>query len=55
MSGEIQGLSGSLAAAEEKITRLNTQKERAASPVLLGFPTIGEVAVREAVFDRHAD
>ncbi|MFE3202385.1 integrase [Embleya sp. NPDC059237] len=50
--GEIEGLSVSLAAAEEKVARLETQKERAASPVLLGFPTIGEVTVRETVVDR---
>jgi hypothetical protein len=53
--GEIDGLSVSpAAAAEKKIARLNTQKEWAQSSVLLGFPTIGEVTVREAVPDRSS-
>ncbi|WP_279627581.1 hypothetical protein [Streptomyces albovinaceus] len=36
----MEGLSTSLAAAEEKIAQLNANQERKESPVFLGIPTL---------------
>ncbi|WP_254400917.1 integrase [Streptomyces sp. AC555_RSS877] len=44
--GEVEGLSTSLAAAEEKIAQINARQERRDSPVFLGIPGIAEVAGR---------
>ncbi|WP_328936205.1 MULTISPECIES: site-specific integrase [unclassified Streptomyces] len=42
--GEVEGLSVSLAAAEEKITQLFSRQERRDSPVFLGVPSIDQLA-----------
>ncbi|MFE1781380.1 tyrosine-type recombinase/integrase [Streptomyces sp. NPDC059506] len=44
--GEVEGLSISLAAAEEKITQLALQQERKQSPVFLGVPTFDQAVGR---------
>jgi hypothetical protein len=42
--GEVEGLSVSLAAAEEKIAQLFSRQERRDSPVFLGVPSIDQLA-----------
>ncbi|MFE6691821.1 tyrosine-type recombinase/integrase [Streptomyces sp. NPDC057743] len=44
--GEVEGLSVSLAAAEEKISQLESREEKKKAPVFLGIPHLGELAVR---------
>ncbi|MFG2261077.1 tyrosine-type recombinase/integrase [Streptomyces mirabilis] len=44
--GEIEGLSVSLAAAEEKLTQLDAQQERRDTPVFLGIPAFDQFAAR---------
>ncbi|GGW17777.1 tyrosine-type recombinase/integrase [Streptomyces rubiginosohelvolus] len=44
--GEVEGLSTSLAAAEEKIAQLNANQERKESPVFLGIPTLDRLVAR---------
>ncbi|MFF3128049.1 hypothetical protein ACFVRD_38480 [Streptomyces sp. NPDC057908] len=44
--GEVEGLSTSLAAAEEKIAQLDTRQERRDSAVFLGIPTLDQIAAR---------
>ncbi|MET7976400.1 site-specific integrase [Streptomyces mirabilis] len=44
--GEVEGLSVSVAAAEEKIARLEARQAQKASPVFLGVPTFGQVVAR---------
>lgn len=44
--GEVEGLSTSLAAAEEKIAQLDARQERKDSPVLLGVPTFNQLIAR---------
>ncbi|MEV4999106.1 hypothetical protein [Streptomyces niveus] len=45
--GEVEGLSTSLAAAEEKITQLTLRQEKRKSPVFLGVPAFDQVAGRK--------
>ncbi|MGX4690733.1 tyrosine-type recombinase/integrase [Streptomyces sp. JNUCC 63] len=44
--GEVEGLSASLAAAEEKIARLDARQEQRESPVFLGIPTFDQLVAR---------
>ncbi|MGW7008417.1 hypothetical protein ACWGCW_37940 [Streptomyces sp. NPDC054933] len=44
--GEAEGLSVSLAAAEEKIAQLDAREERQKSPIFLGVPALFEAADR---------
>ncbi|MFI1294462.1 hypothetical protein ACH4VM_39960 [Streptomyces sp. NPDC020792] len=44
--GEVEGLSTSLAAAEEKIAQLDARQERKDSPVFLGVPTFHQLIAR---------
>lgn len=44
--GEVEGLSASVAAAEEKIARLEARQAQKASPVFLGVPTFDQVVAR---------
>ncbi|MGA5361173.1 site-specific integrase [Streptomyces purpurascens] len=44
--GEVEGLSVSLAAVEEKLDQLDAQQERRDSPVFLGIPTFNQIAAR---------
>jgi hypothetical protein len=46
--GEVEGLSTSLAAAEEKIAQLDARQERKDSPVFLGVPTFHQLIARTA-------
>jgi hypothetical protein len=46
--GEVEGLSISLAAAEEKIDQLDTQHEQWNSPVLMGIPSFDQIAARQS-------
>ncbi|MFE2261729.1 tyrosine-type recombinase/integrase [Streptomyces griseosporeus] len=51
--GEVEGLSTSLAAAEEKIAEITTRRERKESPVFLGVPTLQQLTAR-AIDDEEA-
>lgn len=44
--GEVEGLSVSHAAAEEKIAQLEARKERKESPVFLGIPSFDQIVAR---------
>jgi hypothetical protein len=44
--GEVEGLSVSLTAAEEKIQQLDSQQDKKNAPVFLGIPRLDELAVR---------
>ncbi|MFG2753894.1 tyrosine-type recombinase/integrase [Streptomyces xanthophaeus] len=44
--GEVEGLSTSLAAAEEKIAQLDARQERRDSPVFMGIPTFDQLVAR---------
>ncbi|WP_329492956.1 site-specific integrase [Kitasatospora herbaricolor] len=44
--GEVEGLSVSLAAAEEKIAQINRSQELKSSSVFLGLPSVHDLAVR---------
>jgi hypothetical protein len=44
--GEIEGLSVSLAAAEEKIAQLEAREEARKSTVFLGIPSLSKLAAR---------
>lgn len=44
--GEVEGLSTSRAAAEEKIAQLDARQERKASPLFLGIPSFEQIAAR---------
>ncbi|WAZ26903.1 hypothetical protein STRCI_008576 [Streptomyces cinnabarinus] len=44
--GEVEGLSTSLAAAEEKIAEITARHDRKASPVFLGVPTLQQITAR---------
>ncbi|MEY9842937.1 tyrosine-type recombinase/integrase [Streptacidiphilus sp. EB103A] len=44
--GDVEGLQVSLAAAEEKIARLDARQARKESPVFLGIPTLDKLAAR---------
>lgn len=44
--GEVEGLSVSLAAAEEKIAQLDPRQERRNSPTFMGIPTFNQIAAR---------
>jgi hypothetical protein len=44
--GEVQGLSVSLAAAEDKIGQIDTQQERRTSPIFLGVPSLNQLTAR---------
>ncbi|MEU2263909.1 hypothetical protein ABZ557_27375 [Streptomyces sp. NPDC019645] len=44
--GEIEGLSTSLTAADEKIAQLDARQERRASPVFLRIPSFGQIVAR---------
>ncbi|MDJ0347383.1 hypothetical protein QMK19_40155 [Streptomyces sp. H10-C2] len=44
--GEVEGLSVSLAATEEKIAQRDAGKERKESPIFLGVPTVSQVVAR---------
>ncbi|MEV5122087.1 hypothetical protein AB0K49_04675 [Streptomyces decoyicus] len=44
--GEVEGLSTSLAAAEDKIAQIEAQQEKKQSPVFLGLPSLSQLATR---------
>ncbi|WP_328749109.1 site-specific integrase [Streptomyces sp. NBC_00285] len=44
--GEVEGLSVSLDAAEEKLAQLDARQEKKDSPVFLGVPSFSQIAVR---------
>ncbi|MER8087830.1 hypothetical protein ACIO6T_37150 [Streptomyces sp. NPDC087532] len=44
--GEVEGLSTSLAAAEDKIAQIEAQQEKKQSPVFLGLPTLSQLTAR---------
>ncbi|MCX4428350.1 hypothetical protein [Streptomyces mirabilis] len=44
--GEIEGLSTSRAAAEEKIAQLDARQQRRDSPVFMGIPTFDQLVAR---------
>lgn len=44
--GKVEGLSTSLAAAEDKIAQIEAQQEKKQSPVFLGLPTLTQFTVR---------
>ncbi|MFC5901591.1 hypothetical protein ACFQ60_02770 [Streptomyces zhihengii] len=44
--GEIDGLSTSLAAAEDKIAQIEAQQEKKQSPVFLGLPSLSQLTAR---------
>ncbi|MER6854041.1 tyrosine-type recombinase/integrase [Streptomyces flaveolus] len=46
--GDVEQLSVSRTAAEEKIAQLNARKERQQAPVFLGVPSLGQAVVRTA-------
>lgn len=46
--GEVEQLSVSLSAAEEKIEQIDTQRKRKESPIFLGIPEIGQLSVSTA-------
>ncbi|WP_251059411.1 MULTISPECIES: hypothetical protein [unclassified Streptomyces] len=44
--GEVEGLSTSLAAAEDKIAQIEAQQEKKQSPVFLGLPSLSQLTAR---------
>ncbi|MFE7398810.1 hypothetical protein [Streptomyces sp. NPDC057557] len=44
--GEVEGLSTSLAAAEDKIAQIEAQQEKKQSPVFLGIPNLSQLTAR---------
>jgi hypothetical protein len=44
--GEVEGLSTSLAAAEDKIAQIEAQQEKKQSPVFLGIPNLAQITAR---------
>lgn len=52
-SGEVEGLSVSHAAAEEKIAQLDARQDRKESPVLLGIPSFEQVVARASEVKAH--
>jgi hypothetical protein len=44
--GEVEGLSTSLAAAEDKIAQIEAQQEKKQSPVFLGIPNLAQLTAR---------
>ncbi|WP_237276536.1 hypothetical protein [Streptomyces caniscabiei] len=49
--GEVDGLSVSLAAAEEKLTQLDAEHARASAVVHLGLPSFSRIAARSSEAD----
>ncbi|MFI5634048.1 hypothetical protein ACIA8E_32695 [Streptomyces sp. NPDC051664] len=50
--GEAQGLSVSLAGAEEKIAHLDAREKRQATPIFPGTPTFDQIVVRTSGTER---
>ncbi|MER7049284.1 hypothetical protein [Streptomyces jumonjinensis] len=44
--GEVEGLSTSIAAAEDKIAQIEAQQEKKQSPVFLGLPSLAQLTAR---------
>jgi hypothetical protein len=44
--GEVEGLSTSVAAAEDKIAQIEAQQEEKQSPIFLGLPNLSQLTAR---------
>ncbi|MFD5700282.1 hypothetical protein [Streptomyces lasiicapitis] len=50
--GDVEGFSVSLAAAEDKIARLNARQDRRSSQVFLGVPSFGQIAPQTSAIEK---